>query len=199
LLSLVRRSSGLQNARCWTCEVQHSAGRSGLYSAGHHPGPTLCLKSRQISVPGMADDRHCETCGKAFPPRQGSGGRPQRFCSRSCQMRASNSQQQMRHAAEWRTRRQTAIMAAEKGIAGTTCLSCGAMFAPIRSDARYCSTKCQQRAYDRPRRDRQRGCKSASAGGGDHRVLRTRMSLSRHRIPYPTPAGFLPSRTKSRP
>jgi predicted nucleic acid-binding Zn ribbon protein len=93
-------------------------------------------------------ERHCETCGKAFLVRH----RSRRFCSRSCQIKANNSRQLMRLAAEWRARRQAALMAAEEGTAGTICPSCGTMFAPLRSTGRYCSPKCKQRA----RRQRQR-------------------------------------------
>ena len=96
-------------------------------------------------------ERHCETCGKAFLPRQ-SGGRPQRFCSRPCSQRAGNSRLQMQRAAEWRARRQAALQAAEEGTAGTLCPGCGAMFAPIRSTSQYCSPKCRQRAYDQRQR-----------------------------------------------
>src|SRR5262249_52961762 len=38
------------------------------------------------------------------------------------------------------------------GTAGATCPSCGTMFAALRSDHRYCSSKCKKRAYDRRRR-----------------------------------------------
>jgi uncharacterized OB-fold protein len=122
--------------------------------------PTLCLKRCQISVPRM-DERHCKKCGKAFLPRQGSGGRPQRFCSRSCHVRASNSRRQMQAAAKSRARREAASIVAQAWAAlapspgndyCTTCPGCGAVFAPSRSDVRYCSSECRLRAYDERRR-----------------------------------------------
>jgi predicted nucleic acid-binding Zn ribbon protein len=100
-------------------------------------------------------ERHCDTCGKAFLPRR----RTQRFCSRPCQIKASNSRQQVQRAAEWRARRQAAVLAAEAGTAGTICPVCGTMFAPIRSTGRYCSRNCSKRAW----RQRQRANLQAKA------------------------------------
>jgi predicted nucleic acid-binding Zn ribbon protein len=69
----------------------------------------------------------------------GQWRQPQRFCSLSCRRSTNN--------ARWRERH-------KQPRPQTTCLICGAPFAPLRSTRRYCSVKCKNRAGQQQRRQR---------------------------------------------
>ena len=95
--------------------------------------------------------QRCETCDKAFWPRQ-SGGRSQVFCSAPCRLAGVARHRQLRRATERNDRRAAALLAAQNGTTGTRCPVCSTMFAPLRSDGQYCSRKCRERVYRQRRR-----------------------------------------------
>jgi hypothetical protein len=128
-----------------TLVAQGGASSWGPRSATPRPAP-VASKPTLREIPAQMHKQHCETCGKAFLPRP-SGGHPQRFCSRPCRHQAAASRQQMEYTAKRSARRQAAVLASEEGTAGRICPGCGAMFAPIRRTALYCSFKCKQRVY----------------------------------------------------
>jgi hypothetical protein len=51
--------------------------------------PDLLDKVTEQKVPGTLK---CQQCGKAFPPRQGNGGKRQKFCSAKCRQQSRNAQ-----------------------------------------------------------------------------------------------------------
>ena len=95
--------------------------------------------------------QHCETCDKAFWPRQ-SGGRSQVFCSAPCRLEGVARRRQLRRVTERNSRRTAALLAAQNGTGGTRCPGCDTMFVPPRSDGQYCSRKCRERVWRRRRR-----------------------------------------------
>jgi endogenous inhibitor of DNA gyrase (YacG/DUF329 family) len=82
--------------------------------------------------------RKCRHCQQRFRPQR----RHQRFCSASCRLTARGQRQnEQRYFA--RKRRHHAIM--DGG--GVACAVCGIVFVPQRSTKRFCSHRCQQRAF----------------------------------------------------
>ena len=67
----------------------------------------------------------------------------------------------MRSAAKSYARREAALLAAQAwaelapppDVLRITCPGCSALLVPLRSNSRYCSNKCKQRAYRQRRRD----------------------------------------------
>lgn len=83
----------------------------------------------------------CEACGrpvlalhpafKQTPPMYSDRSPPAVVCDDRCRHEAQLARQRERRAAERRT----------------DCAECGETFTPARSDAKYCSGACRQRAY----------------------------------------------------
>ena len=72
---------------------------------------------------------HCHGCRRVFYTMV-SG---KKYCNYNpCGMKAHRLRQRVRR---WQNRRDT------------ICLACGKMFTPQRSDAKYCSSACRQKAY----------------------------------------------------
>ena len=72
---------------------------------------------------------HCHGCRRVFYTMVSS----KKYCNyNTCGMKAHRLRQRARR---WQNRRDT------------ICLECGKLFTPQRSDAKYCSSACRQKAY----------------------------------------------------
>jgi endogenous inhibitor of DNA gyrase (YacG/DUF329 family) len=92
---------------------------------------------------GDLSDQTCPQCGQVFQPRRSSPARPVVFCSRSCKDRARKDQ-----------------MIAERELAkpiNRICMHCGtALPQKMRTDAIFCSQKCNYGAHALQRKLRAR-------------------------------------------
>jgi hypothetical protein len=87
----------------------------------------------------------CEGCGRQVHNEHNFRSHSRTFCCKQCEHQA--------YAAEARRQRAEA-----RGLT-RTCVECGETFAPKRSDSRFCSAACKQKAY------RRRVTDNASAAG----------------------------------
>jgi hypothetical protein len=88
----------------------------------------------------------CASCGASFTPWRSSA----RFCSTRCRTAAHRSSTAACNATTARRKARSAIKSTP-GIVATPRLSvtrsCGASFTPLRSSARFCSTRCRTAAH----------------------------------------------------
>jgi hypothetical protein len=109
-----------------------------------------CARNKHSTEYGIADTGHCENCGREIRHWDFSQPMPSACCS-DCRRMAANK----------RSRERRRVMHEP-----VTCEKCGEMFEPTRSDSRFCSSRCRQKAYRTRVREKPRSLLPCLGGRG---------------------------------
>jgi hypothetical protein len=109
-----------------------------------------CARNKHSTEYGIADTGHCENCGREIWHWDFSQPMPSACCS-DCRRMAANK----------RSRERRRVMHEP-----VTCEKCGEMFEPTRSDSRFCSSRCRQKACRTRVREKPRSLLPCLGGRG---------------------------------